>query len=520
MTACCQKKNYYFLKTILSEINNYDIISYDIFDTLLLREYLHPQDVFKQLAEYAESTYGIKDFNVVRSYTENEIRTQRQVNGETEDITFDDIYKAISLRYPEYPVNELKKEELLIEQQCLVCNPLAKQLFDASVAAGKQVLLITDMYLPKKVVEDLLCRCGYKGWSDIYISGEIGKQKATGGMYGYLIEKYGLDAAKWLHIGDNPHSDVNVPRTFGITAGFLRNPRDWFFMEREEERLKAQTETGAFFSAPQDDSISASENTAKDINIRFTQCLAPESDIAIAAENITMVFNMSGEKIDNLKEYIIRFFKRQLEIKKFNALSDVTIKVNRGEKVGLIGLNGSGKSTMLKIVSGVLKPTSGMVSVKGSIAPMIELGAGFDYELSARENIYLNGAILGYTHGQMDEYYDGIIEFSELQDFQDIAIKNFSSGMIARLGFAIATCRVPDILIIDEILSVGDFEFQKKCHARMDVLTGQGATVMFVSHSAADVINMCDRAVWLEHGRIVGDGEAQYIVEKYLSAHK
>lgn len=513
MTKRCQKKNYYFLDTILNEISNYDTISFDVFDTLILRKLLFPQDVFKQLAEYAETTYGIKDFNVIRTYTETETRNQKQLSCGIEDITIDDIYAELSCRYPEFPTEDLKEKELSLELECCTCNPLAKKMFDACISAGKRVIIISDMYLGKRFVEKLLHSCGYSGWSNVFVSGDLGKMKSTGNMYRHIIDCFRVDVSRWLHIGDNPHSDVNVPRSLGITAGFLRNPRDWFFMEREEQKA------GEIASPPLDDSIAFSKSTAEDINTRFTKCLSPEDDIAISAENISMVFNLSSEKIDNLKEYIIRLLKRQLSIKKFSALDDVTIHIRRGEKVGLIGLNGSGKSTMLKVVSGVLKPTLGRVSVTGSIAPMIELGAGFDFELSARENVFLNGAILGYTHEQMESYYEGIIRFAELENFQDIAIKNFSSGMIARLGFAIATCRVPDILIIDEILSVGDFEFQKKCHAKMNELTGQGATVLFVSHSATDVINMCDRAVWLEHGKKVCEGESQYIVEKYLSRH-
>lgn len=172
---------------------------------------------------------------------------------------------------------------------------------------------------------------------------------------------------------------------------------------------------------------------------------------------------------------------------------------------------------MLKVISGVLKPTEGSVKVYGNIAPLIELGAGFDVELSAKENVYLNGAILGYSREEMSSMYDSIIEFAELKEFENVAIKNFSSGMIARLGFAIATCQKPDILIIDEILAVGDFEFQKKCHKRMQALTDSGTTVLFVSHSAGDIIDMCDRAIWLDHGHVVQQGEAQYIVEKYLN---
>ena len=239
-------------------------------------------------------------------------------------------------------------------------------------------------------------------------------------------------------------------------------------------------------------------------------------EVVISVQDVSMMFNMSDERIDNLKEYLIKLIKHQVMFKEFWAVRDISFEIKKGERVGLIGLNGSGKSTTLKIVSGVLKPTKGRVSVKGNIAPLIELGAGFDDKLSARENVFLNGAILGYSHSQMKEKYDEIIEFAQLGEFEDVAIKNYSSGMVARLGFSIATCHVPDVLIIDEILSVGDYEFQKKCHKKMDELIGHGATVLFVSHSPEDILKMCDRVIWLDHGSIVEDGKAETVVGKYI----
>lgn len=241
------------------------------------------------------------------------------------------------------------------------------------------------------------------------------------------------------------------------------------------------------------------------------------TDVIIRAEHIFMMFNMANEKVDNLKEYMIRLFKGNLMFQKFWALRDVSFTIHRGEKVGLIGLNGSGKSTMLKIVSGVIKPTKGKINVTGTIAPMIELGAGFDMELSARENVFLNGAILGYGRKEMEKHYDEIISFAELTEFQDMAIKNFSSGMVARLGFAIATCHVPDILAIDEVLAVGDFEFQKKCQRKMAELTEKGTTVLFVSHSEKDITSLCDRVIWLSHGHLVADGPTNIILKRYMN---
>ncbi|MEG0409319.1 MAG: ATP-binding cassette domain-containing protein, partial [Bacilli bacterium] len=188
----------------------------------------------------------------------------------------------------------------------------------------------------------------------------------------------------------------------------------------------------------------------------------------IEAHNVTMKFNMSSEKVDSIKEYFVKMAKHQLFFEEFIALNEVSFSVNRGDVFGIVGLNGSGKSTMLKIVSGILKPTSGTIDVRGNISPLIELGAGFDFDLTARENVMLNGLVLGYTKDHMKEKMDEIIEFSELHDFMDVAVKNFSSGMVARLGFAIATSVVPEILIVDEILSVGDFLFQQKCEERMN----------------------------------------------------
>ena len=194
----------------------------------------------------------------------------------------------------------------------------------------------------------------------------------------------------------------------------------------------------------------------------------------------------------------------------------MSFELEKGDSIGIIGLNGSGKSTLLKIVSGILKPTKGKVETVGSIAPLIELGAGFDANLSARENIYLNGAILGYDRAYMDSRFDEIIEFAELQDFVDTAVKNFSSGMVARLGFAIATMNIPDILIIDEILAVGDYKFQEKSFDRMKKMINSGATVVFVSHSIEQVKQICKKALWLEHGNVKMLGDAETVCNRYM----
>ena len=240
-------------------------------------------------------------------------------------------------------------------------------------------------------------------------------------------------------------------------------------------------------------------------------------DTAIKVDGASMLFNLSSEKIDSIKEYFIKIARRELHYQEFWALKDISFSLGEGESLGIIGLNGSGKSTLLKIISGILKPTKGSVETIGSIAPLIELGAGFDADLSARENIYLNGAILGYNREYMEERFDDIIAFSELQDFVDTAIKNYSSGMVARLGFAIATMNIPDILIIDEILAVGDYKFQEKSFQRMQEMILSGATVVFASHSIEQVKQICGKALWLERGEMKAFGAAEEICAAYVS---
>ena len=239
------------------------------------------------------------------------------------------------------------------------------------------------------------------------------------------------------------------------------------------------------------------------------------SNIAIKVNDISMMFNKSSEKIDSLKEYIIKLVKRQLMFEEFWALQNISFEIKKGEAVGIVGLNGSGKSTLLKTIAKVLKPTKGEVEVVGTIAPLIELGAGFDSNLSARENIFLNGAVLGYNRTQMREKFESIMDFAELWDFVDVPIKNFSSGMVARLGFSIATSNMPDILIVDEILGVGDYKFQRKCEERMSKIIDNGATIVFVSHSIEQVREVCSRAIWLEKGHMLMDGSVDEVCDKY-----
>ncbi len=240
-----------------------------------------------------------------------------------------------------------------------------------------------------------------------------------------------------------------------------------------------------------------------------------EKELVIKVDHVSMKFNLASEKFDSFKEYFIKSLKKQVSYNEFWALKDVSFEVYKGDSLGLIGLNGSGKSTMLKTIAGVLKPTKGSVQVNGSVAPLIELGAGFDFDLTASENVYLNGALLGYSREVMKTYYDDIVEFSELQNFMDVPVKNFSSGMVSRLAFAIATIGTPDILIVDEVLSVGDFRFQQKCEERIRHMMEAGTTILFVSHSIEQVKSICNKIVWLDHGDMKRVGDAEEICQEY-----
>lgn len=239
---------------------------------------------------------------------------------------------------------------------------------------------------------------------------------------------------------------------------------------------------------------------------------------AVIVNHASVRFNMASERVDNLKEYFIKLIKRELMFKEFIALQDIDLEVKKGEAWGIVGTNGSGKSTLLKLICGILKPYKGTVTVSGSIAPMIELGAGFDGDLTAAENIFLNGAVLGYDKKFMQEHFDEIVEFAELQDFLEMPIKNYSSGMAARLGFAIATIVRPDILICDEVLAVGDYAFQQKCEKKMNEMRECGTTLLYVSHSADSVKAVCDHALWLEHGKMRLKGKAEEVCDAYLKS--
>lgn len=238
-------------------------------------------------------------------------------------------------------------------------------------------------------------------------------------------------------------------------------------------------------------------------------------DVAISVQNVTMSFNLNKEKVDNLKEYVIKLISHKLEYKKFYALQNISFDVKKGEHLAILGFNGAGKSTLLKTIVGVYKPSSGKVEKQGVIAPLLELGAGFDPNYSGKENIFLYGAILGYTREYIQSKYDEIVEFSELGKFINVPLKNYSSGMRARLGFSIATAVEPDVLILDEVLSVGDAKFRTKSLKKVQSMFEKGVTVIFVSHSIEQVKAICDTAILLDHGKIIAKGDVEEVSDIY-----
>ena len=235
----------------------------------------------------------------------------------------------------------------------------------------------------------------------------------------------------------------------------------------------------------------------------------------IEVDHVSMRFNMAKEKVDSLKEWFIKKMNGTLRYEEFFALTDVTLRIDEGDVCGLVGLNGAGKSTLLKVIAGVMKPTIGACHIHGNVAPLIELGAGFDPELTGRENIFLNGTVIGMDPAFIKANFDSIVDFSELRNFLDVPVKNYSSGMVARLAFSIATTMDPDILICDEILSVGDFLFQEKSYDRMMDLMGGGTTVLLVSHDIDQIEKMCNKAIWLSHGRVVAQGDVTGVCNDY-----
>lgn len=241
-----------------------------------------------------------------------------------------------------------------------------------------------------------------------------------------------------------------------------------------------------------------------------------DKQVMIDVDSVTIRFNLANQKVDNLKEYFVKLLKKELNYQEFLAVKDVSFKVHKGEAWGLIGTNGSGKSTLLKTISGILTPYKGKVTVNGDVAPLIELGAGFDPELTARENIFLNGCVLGHSEKFMAEHFDEIVDFAGIHKFIDSPLKNFSSGMRARLGFSVATMVKPDILIVDEILSVGDYQFKQKCQARMKELLSDGTTLLYVSHNIKEVLRLCDHALWIDKGVERMQGDAKTVCAAYM----
>ena len=243
----------------------------------------------------------------------------------------------------------------------------------------------------------------------------------------------------------------------------------------------------------------------------------PEKKVMIEADHVTIRFNLANQKVDNLKEYLIKLIRKELMFQEFLAVKDVSFRVMEGEAWALIGPNGSGKSTMLKAISGILNPYRGRVTVNGTVAPLIELGAGFDPECTARENIMLNGCVLGHSEKFMKEHFDEIVDFAGIEQFLDSPLKNFSSGMKARLGFSVATMVKPDVLIVDEMLSVGDYKFKQKCMKRMEDLLSSGTTLLYVSHNIDEVRRLCDHAIWLDKGAARMQGEVNEVCDAYMA---
>ena len=242
-----------------------------------------------------------------------------------------------------------------------------------------------------------------------------------------------------------------------------------------------------------------------------------DENLLVDARGVCMNFKMPTERIDNLKEYAIKFLKRKIKYKKFEVLKDVDFRVPRGESLALIGRNGAGKSTLLKIISGIIRPTSGIVLTKGNVVPLLKLGAGFDYNASGKENIFLNGAMMGFSHREMQQKYDSIVEFSELAEFINAPLKTYSSGMVSRLGFAIAVDVNPDLMLVDEVLGVGDIPFRKKCADKIEELKKTGTTFIVVSHSMSQIMTLCQKGIYLENGVIKMQGDIKTVANAYLA---
>ena len=250
-------------------------------------------------------------------------------------------------------------------------------------------------------------------------------------------------------------------------------------------------------------------------NAVINENIQDENDVLVDVRNVSMCYKILVEKVDNLKEYVVKLFKRRIKYKQLWALKDISLKVKRGESLGIIGRNGAGKSTLLKLISGVLEPTEGEIVTKGNIVPLLKLGAGFDKNATGRENVYLNGAMMGYSRKEMDEKMENILAFADLGSDIDIPLKNYSSGMVSILGFSIAVDVNPDVLIVDEVLSVGDAPFREKCAKKIKELQDKGCTFIIVSHEQSTIMRMCQKAVWINNNRIADYGDTKTVMENY-----
>ncbi len=320
----------------------------------------------------------------------------------------------------------------------------------------------------------------------------------------------------WVWSFEDSWEEGNFDTTSKSTGGPTRE-RAWTFEPDRTGRfhvfVDVFTSDGAGYTL--DRWISVSDPKAV---FKRPEIPSDDAETVVDVRDVSMVFNIASEQFNSLKEYFIALTRKELSFKEFRALDHISFEVKRGEAFGLVGTNGSGKSTMLKIIAGVLDPSEGRCEVHGNIAPLIELGAGFDPELTAKENIYLNGALLGYRKEFIDDHFDDIVHFAELENFMDMPLKNYSSGMVARIAFAIATITEPDILIVDETLSVGDFLFQQKCERRIQQLVeADGVTVLLVSHSIELVQRICDRCAWIEKGQLRMVGPTDEVCEAYWS---
>ena len=342
--------------------------------------------------------------------------------------------------------------------------------------------------------------------------------------------QYTTDDEGKFEVSFDSDNDLKIELIFEGSEEYEKTELTTFFLkeseeekkriEEEEKQKELEAKRLAEEKEKEEKALKRQQNKERKANQNYLQTTG-DDNVAIELRNVSLSFKIGNDKIDNLKEYVIRTLKRNKEKKTiFKATDDVSFKIYKGEKVGLIGYNGAGKSTLLKIISGVYSPDEGDVIINGNIAPLLSLGAGFDKNYSGRENIFLNGAILGYDEEFLKEKYDEILEFSELGDFINLAVKNYSSGMLSKLGFSIATIVDPDILILDEVLGVGDITFRKKSKEKLKSLMESNTTVLLVSHSIPEIRSICDKAIWIEKGKVREIGEVNYICDKYTKEAK